>query len=120
MKNNFPLHRFRSLETTFLLVLYLTSKYGKENHAFFLNSSVHIVALLIQSVSISQNHRTAAIGRDLWRLSCPNPLLKLGDLQQIVQDHVHTASEGLQGGRLYNYCSVSVLSHLYSKVFLDF
>jgi len=39
------------------------------------------------------------MGRDLWRPTGPNPLLKLGQSMQIAQDHVQVAFENLQGGR---------------------
>ena len=38
----------------------------------------------------------AEVGRDLWRSSGSNTLLKQGHLEQVVQDHVQTASEYLQ------------------------
>ena len=36
----------------------------------------------------SENHRMAEAGRDLWRSSCPIPLLKQGHLDPVVQDLV--------------------------------
>ncbi|KAK4806816.1 hypothetical protein QYF61_005612 [Mycteria americana] len=62
------------------------------------------------------------VGRDLWRLSCTTPLLKQGYLEPVAQDHVQTAFEYLQGGRLHNLSGqpFPVLSHPHSqKVFPD-
>lgn len=42
------------------------------------------------------------VERDLWRSSCPNPLLKQGDPEPIVEEHVQMAFENLQRGRLHN------------------
>jgi len=42
------------------------------------------------------------VGRHLWRSAGPTPLLKQGCLELVVQDHVQTAFEYLQGGRLHN------------------
>jgi len=44
---------------------------------------------------VSQNHRTAEIGRDLWWLSGPSPCSSRAT--QVVQDHVQIAFEYLQG-----------------------
>lgn len=35
-------------------------------------------------------------GRVLWVSSCPTPLLKMGDVKQVAQDHVEKSSEHLQ------------------------
>ena len=43
------------------------------------------------------NHRMVEVGRDLWRSSGPNPLLKQGHLEPVAQDHVQMAFEYLQG-----------------------
>jgi len=53
------------------------------------------------------------VGRDLWRSSCPTPLLKQKHLQQIAQDDVQLAFEYLQGRKLHNLPGqpVPVLSH---------
>ena len=59
----------------------------------------------------------AETGKDLWRTSGPNLLLK-----QVAQDRVQMAFEYLQGGRLHNLPGqlVPVLSHPHrEKVFLD-
>ena len=42
------------------------------------------------------------VRRDLWRSSGLMPLLKQGHLEPAGQDHVQTAFEYLQGGRLHN------------------
>ena len=65
---------------------------------------------------LSQNHRTVEVGRDLWRSSRPNPLLKQGHLQLVVQDCVQVASEYLQGRRLHTLLGqpVPVASHPHS------
>lgn len=34
----------------------------------------------------SQNHTMVEVERDLWRLSCPNPLLKQGSTEEAAQD----------------------------------
>lgn len=36
----------------------------------------------------TQNHRMVEVGRDLYRSSGPNPLLKQGHLKPVAQDHV--------------------------------
>jgi len=44
----------------------------------------------------SQNHRMTGclrFGRDFWRSSSPNPLLRQGNLEQVAQDHVYKAFE---------------------------
>ncbi|KAK4810494.1 hypothetical protein QYF61_004274, partial [Mycteria americana] len=48
------------------------------------------------------NHRMVEVGRDLWRSSGPTPLCQQGHLEPVAQDHVQTAFEHLQGGRLHN------------------
>jgi len=64
----------------------------------------------------------AEAGRDLLGAPAPTPLLKQDHLELVAQDRVQTASEYLQGWRLYNLSGQPgpVLSHPYSeKVFLD-
>jgi len=50
------------------------------------------------------------VGRDLWRSSCPTHLLKQGHLETVTQDHVQTAFEYLQGGRLQPPSSATCVS----------
>lgn len=45
---------------------------------------------------LSQNHRTAEIGRDLWRPSRP-PLSKAGSLLSVTQESIQVRLEYLQG-----------------------
>ena len=47
-----------------------------------------------------QKHKTVEVGRDLWRSSSPAPLLKVGQTEQVTQDHVQMGFECLQGWRL--------------------
>lgn len=47
-------------------------------------------------------HRMVEVGRDLWRLPCPKPLLKQGHLELFSQDHVHMAFEYLWGRKFPN------------------
>jgi len=65
----------------------------------------------------SHNHRLFQIGRDLWRTPGPSPLLKQGHLELLVQDHVQTAFEYLQGWRFHNFPGqlVPALSHPHRK-----
>lgn len=67
----------------------------------------------------SQNDRITVfeVGRDPWRSSGPMPLLKQGHLEQITQDHVQTAFEGLCGRRLHDLFGQPgrVLNHLNRK-----
>lgn len=42
------------------------------------------------------------VGRDLWRSSVSEPLLRQGHLGQVAQDHVKMAVEYLQWWRLHN------------------
>ena len=48
------------------------------------------------------HHRTAGIGRDLWRSPCPTPLPKQGHLEQAAQDLVQAEFEYLQRRRLHD------------------
>ncbi|XP_068785779.1 uncharacterized protein [Struthio camelus] len=69
------------------------------------------------SVFLMQNHRMVEVGRDLWRSSSPNPLLKPGPLEHIAQDRVQAGFEYLQGRRLH-YLSgqpAPVLCHPHSQ-----
>ena len=59
-------------------------------------------------------------GRDIWRSSCPTPLLKQGHLDPVAQDRVQIAFEYHE--RLHNLSGqpVPVLGHPHSeKVFPD-
>lgn len=58
-------------------------------------------------------------GRDLWRSSGPIPLLKQGNLQPAAQDHIQTAFDSFQHGRLHNISAqpVPLLSPLTVKQF---
>lgn len=49
-----------------------------------------------------QNHKMVEVGRDLWRLSDPNFLLKQDHLQLVAQDQDHMTFKYLQGWRLHN------------------
>jgi len=62
-------------------------------------------------------HRVVLVARDLWRSSGPTPLLKQRHLQLVVQDHIQTTFEHLQGWRLQNVPGepAPVLSHPHSK-----
>jgi len=66
----------------------------------------------------------AEVGRDLWKASCPTPLLKQGHLEPAAQDHVQKAFGYFQGGRLHSLPGqpVPVLGHPHSikKCFLKF
>lgn len=42
------------------------------------------------------NHRIIEVGRDLWRSSGPNPLLKQGHAEPIAQDYVQIPFEYLR------------------------
>lgn len=70
-----------------------------------------------QSGFDTQNHRAVEVGRHLWRTSSPTPLLKQDHLELVMQDHVQTGFEYLQGGRLHNLSEqpVLVLSHSHRK-----
>jgi len=52
--------------------------------------------------TLTELHRTIAVGRHPWRSSGPTPLLKQGHLQLVAQDRVQRACEYLQGWRLQN------------------
>lgn len=39
----------------------------------------------------SQNYRMVEVGRDLWRSSCPGPLLRQGHPEPVAQDHVQAS-----------------------------
>jgi len=43
------------------------------------------------------------VGRDFWRSSCPAPLLKEGDLEQVAQRYVQMSFEYLQGLRFHSF-----------------
>lgn len=47
------------------------------------------------SAQLALCQRMVEVGRDVWRSSSPNLLLKQGHLQQTVLEHVQTASECL-------------------------
>jgi len=57
------------------------------------------------------------VGSNLWGSSHPTPLLKQGDLEQVVQDCGQVAFEYLQG-YLHNLTGLplSVLSHPHSEI----
>lgn len=60
---------------------------------------------------ISQDHRIAEVGNDLWRASCPTPQLQQDFLELVSQDFIQVASGYLQGirfHRLGNLCCSSV------------
>jgi len=62
------------------------------------------------------------VGRQLYRQSCPTPVLKQGHLEPVVQDSVQLAFKYLQGWRLHNPSGqpLPLLSHPHSeKVFPD-
>lgn len=71
-------------------------------------------------INFSQKCRLVEIGRDLWRVSGPTPLLKQGHTEQDAQDHVQAVSEYLQAWRRYSLSGqpVPLLSHLHSKELL--
>jgi len=68
----------------------------------------------------AQNHRLTEVGRDLWRSSGPTPLIKQGHLEPVVQDHVQTGFEYLQGWRLHSLSGKPVLVLLVKKCSLRF
>lgn len=51
---------------------------------------------------LSAYHRMAEIGRDLQRSSSPLPLLKLGHLEHVTQDHIQASFQYLQRRKLHN------------------
>jgi len=61
--------------------------------------------------------RLTEAGRDLCRSPGSTPLFEQGHPELVVQDHVQTAFEYLQGGRPYNISGQTVagLSHSHSK-----
>ena len=68
-----------------------------------------------------QNHRIFEVGRDLWRSSCPTPLLNQGRLEPVLV-HVQMAFDCLWGQRLHSLPGQPVLGlgHCHSaKVFPD-
>ena len=72
---------------------------------------------------MSQNHRMVGVGRDLWRSSCPTPLLEQGHLEQGAQEHVQAGFECLQGrdstaslGSLF-HCSVTLTGKKFFLIF---
>ena len=89
------------------------------------HSNIHWLILMwdlynVRTNTESQNHGVTEVRRDLWRSSSPNALLKQSQLEPVAQDHIQTATEYLQRGRLHNLSvqPVPVLSHPHSeKVF---
>lgn len=57
------------------------------------------------------------VGRDLWRLSSPTPLLKQGHSEPAAQEHAQTTLESPQGQRLHNLHGqpVPALDHPHSE-----
>jgi len=81
-----------------------------------------MISTLLQSLPVSlcqyqlsQNNRKAVVGRDLWRSSCPTPLLKQDHLEWLAQDHVQMAYQYLQGWRLLNLSGKPVSALTYGK-----
>lgn len=80
------------------------------------------------SLDISQSHRMVAVfGRHLWRLSSPIPLLKVGPTtEQIVQDHVLSCFQHLQGWSLQTsldnvfQCLSTLIVKTFSRVQREF
>lgn len=63
-----------------------------------------------------------AVGRDLWRSSHANPLLRQGHLQPVAQNHIQMAFQYVQGWRLHilHEQPMAVLGPPHSeKAFLD-
>lgn len=93
--------------------IHQTPRHCKRRHMmwFVHNSS------LWQSMQISV--RVAGFGRDFWKPSSPNLLLKQVHLQQLAQDHVQVSFESLQRIRLHNlpWQFVPVLCHSRSEEF---
>jgi len=58
-----------------------------------------------------QSHRTAGVGKDLWRSSCPTPLQNQGHLKQVAQDHIQAGFKYLQRRRLHNHSGQPVTGH---------
>lgn len=84
------------------------------------NSKIKMV--LTYRIRESQNHRMAGkdeVGKDLWRPSSPIPLIKQGQLEQVIQDHVQSSFDYLQERRLHNTSGTPgpVFDHLHSKRF---
>lgn len=54
------------------------------------------------SCLILQNHCIAGVGKDLWRLLAPNPMLKQDHQKAFAQHHVQADYEDLQGEIRHN------------------
>ncbi|KAK4828172.1 hypothetical protein QYF61_024421 [Mycteria americana] len=76
------------------------------------------LAVGLDDLRESQNHRMAEVGRDLCRTFVQCPLLKQGHPEPLAHDCVQTAFEYLQGWRLQNLPGqpVPVLVHPHSQI----
>lgn len=61
-----------------------------------------------------QHHKTVDIGKDLWRLRSPTPLLKAGSTRSCAQDHVQSDFDCFQGRRINSHGqSVLAFGHIF-------
>lgn len=65
----------------------------------------------------SHNNRIAEVGRDLWKQSGPNHLLKQNHLQQVAQNHLQMVFKFLQGWGFHDLSGqpAPVLSHPHTE-----
>lgn len=116
-------HRVRlSQRTLFQSSAYCNVCLFPRTISYFFNTLFCLCLIRIRRVQInqiSQVHKMAWIGSNLWRSSAPTPALKQGHLEQDTQDHVKTVFEYPQGWRHHNPPGqpVPVLSHPHSIMY---